>query len=84
MAGTRREGADAYQRALGLLVRREHSRRDLARKLAQRGGEPAEAAAAVEKLAGQLQKLSVLLDQIFPPQSSLPQQSISEPSCTAA
>ena len=53
MAGARREGADAYQRALGLLVRREHSRRDLARKLAQRGVEPAEAAAAVERLAGQ-------------------------------
>ena len=53
MAGARREGADAYQRALGLLVRREHSRRDLARKLAQRGIEPAEAEAAVERLAGQ-------------------------------
>ena len=53
MAGQRREGADAYQRALGLLVRREHSRRDLARKLAQRGIEPAEAEAAVERLAGQ-------------------------------
>ena len=53
MAGARREGADAYQRALGLLVRREHSRRDLARKLAQRGVEPAEAEAAVERLAGQ-------------------------------
>ena len=41
MAGGRRGGADGpvdpYQRALGLLVRREHSRRDLARKLAQRG-----------------------------------------------
>lgn len=53
MAGPRREGADAYQRALGLLVRREHSRRDLTRKLAQRGVEPAEAEAAVERLAGQ-------------------------------
>lgn len=53
MAGPRREGADAYQRALGLLVRREHSRRDLARKLAQRGIEPAEAEAAVDRLAGQ-------------------------------
>ncbi|MDY0021059.1 regulatory protein RecX [Arenimonas caeni] len=53
MAGARREAADAYQRALGLLVRREHSRRDLARKLAQRGVEPAEAEAAVERLAGQ-------------------------------
>src|SRR5690606_29179651 len=53
VAGSRREGLDAYQRALGLLVRREHSRRDLTRKLAQRGVEPAEAEAAVERLAGQ-------------------------------
>lgn len=53
MARPRGEPADAYQRALGLLVRREHSRRDLARKLEQRGIEPAEASAAVEKLAGQ-------------------------------
>ena len=40
------------QRALGLLVRREHSRRELTRKLAARGVEPADAAAAVERLAG--------------------------------
>ncbi|KFL35540.1 regulatory protein RecX [Arenimonas donghaensis] len=53
MGRARGEPADAYQRALGLLVRREHSRRDLARKLEQRGIEPAEASAAVEKLAGQ-------------------------------
>jgi regulatory protein len=53
MGRSRGEPADAYQRALGLLVRREHSRRDLARKLEQRGIEPAEASAAVEKLAGQ-------------------------------
>lgn len=53
MGRPRGEAADAYQRALGLLVRREHSRRDLARKLAQRGVEPAEAEAAVERLAGQ-------------------------------
>lgn len=53
MAGSRREDATAYQRALGLLVRREHSRRDLTRKLAQRGVEPTEAAAAVDRLAGQ-------------------------------
>lgn len=39
------------QRALGLLVRREHSRKELGRKLASRGVEAGEAAAAVEKLA---------------------------------
>lgn len=43
---------DAYQKALELLVRREHSRRDLKRKLGLRGADPEEAAAAVEKLAG--------------------------------
>ena len=53
MGRPRGESADAYQRALGLLVRREHSRRDLSRKLAQRGVEPAEADAAVERLAEQ-------------------------------
>lgn len=53
MGRPRGEAADAYQRALGLLVRREHSRRDLSRKLAQRGVEPVEADAAVERLAEQ-------------------------------
>lgn len=43
---------DAYQKALELLVRREHSRRDLKRKLGLRGADPAEAEAAIEKLAG--------------------------------
>lgn len=43
----------AYQRAAGLLVRREHSRRELKRKLAARGVEADEAEAAVERLAGQ-------------------------------
>ncbi|GAB2493698.1 regulatory protein RecX [Arenimonas alkanexedens] len=43
---------DAYQKALELLVRREHSRRDLKRKLGLRGADPEEAAAAIEKLAG--------------------------------
>jgi regulatory protein len=38
------------QRALGLLTRREHSRKELTRKLAARGVERDEAAAAVEKL----------------------------------
>lgn len=40
------------QRALALLVRREHSRKELARKLAERGIEADAAAAAVERLAG--------------------------------
>ena len=57
MAGGRRGGADGpadpYQRALGLLVRREHSRRDLVRKLAVRGVPADEARDAVERLAGQ-------------------------------
>jgi regulatory protein len=38
------------QRALGLLVRREHSRKELTRKLAARGVEPQAAAEAVERL----------------------------------
>ncbi|HRN61525.1 MAG TPA: recombination regulator RecX [Luteimonas sp.] len=41
----------ATQRALGLLVRREHSRKELARKLAARGVEPDEAQAAIGRLA---------------------------------
>ncbi len=43
--------APRTQRALGLLVRREHSRKELARKLAARGIEADEAAAAVDRLA---------------------------------
>lgn len=39
------------QRALGLLVRREHSRRELTRKLSARGVEADEARAAVDRLA---------------------------------
>lgn len=39
------------QRALGLLVRREHSRRELVRKLEVRGIEPDQAEAAVARLA---------------------------------
>ncbi|KRG69210.1 recombinase RecX [Pseudoxanthomonas dokdonensis] len=41
------------QRALALLTRREHSRRELARKLVERGVEAAEAEAVVERLAGE-------------------------------
>ena len=41
------------QRALALLVRREHSRRELARKLTARGVAAEDAAAAVERLAGE-------------------------------
>ncbi len=42
---------DPTQKAMELLVRREHSRRDLKRKLGLRGADPAQAEAAVEKLA---------------------------------
>lgn len=41
------------QRALGLLVRREHSRRELERKLAARGVEAEEAARAIERMAAE-------------------------------
>lgn len=43
---------DPLQKAMELLVRREHSRRDLKRKLGLRGGDPLEAEAAIERLAG--------------------------------
>lgn len=39
------------QRALGLLTRREHSRKELVRKLAARGVDGVEAAAAIDRLA---------------------------------
>jgi regulatory protein len=41
---------DPYQKALGLLVRREHSRRELERKLTDRGAEPAQSADALDRL----------------------------------
>lgn len=41
------------QRALGLLVRREHSRKELTRKLQARGVERDQAEAAVARLAGE-------------------------------
>lgn len=50
---SRRPEPSPEQRALGLLVRREHSRKELARKLAARGVDTAEAAAAVERMAGE-------------------------------
>ena len=46
----RRPEPSPVQRALGLLTRREHSRKELTRKLTDRGVERAEAAAAIEKL----------------------------------
>lgn len=46
----RRPEPTPTQRALGLLVRREHSERELARKLKARGVAPDDARAAVEKL----------------------------------
>lgn len=47
----KRQPASTLQRALGLLVRREHSRKELARKLVTRGLDAEEVAAAVDKLA---------------------------------
>lgn len=48
-----RSQAPAYQRALGLLVRREHSASELKRKLRDRGVEPDELDAALESLQRQ-------------------------------
>lgn len=50
-ARSRRPPPTATQRALGLLVRREHSRKELSRKLAARGVESTEAEAAINKLS---------------------------------
>ncbi|GAA5076158.1 recombination regulator RecX [Lysobacter panacisoli] len=41
------------QRALGLLARREHSRKELSRKLTSRGLDAGEVKAAVDRLAGE-------------------------------
>lgn len=41
---------DPYQKALGLLVRREHSRRELKRKLTDRGAEPGQSEVAIDRL----------------------------------
>lgn len=46
----RRPEATPAQRALGLLTRREHSARELERKLGARGIEPAEARATVDRM----------------------------------
>ncbi|MFC4727017.1 regulatory protein RecX [Coralloluteibacterium thermophilus] len=43
---------DPVARAIGLLARREHSRRELARKLVAKGVEPEAAREAVETLSG--------------------------------
>ncbi|KAF1722549.1 recombination regulator RecX [Pseudoxanthomonas japonensis] len=52
-AGRRRKPVEQtpLQRALGLLTRREHSRRELSRKLASRGVEAADVRSAVDRLA---------------------------------
>ena len=47
----RRPEPSPTQRALGLLTRREHSRKELARKLASRGVGTDEVAAVIDKLA---------------------------------
>lgn len=51
--GRRFKEQTPVQRALGLLVRREHSKKELNRKLQARGIEPETAQAAVERLAGE-------------------------------
>ncbi|MEA9595750.1 recombination regulator RecX [Xanthomonas campestris] len=51
--GRRLKEQTPVQRALGLLVRREHSKKELNRKLQARGIEPEAAQAAVERLAGE-------------------------------
>ena len=48
----RRPELSATQRALGLLTRREHSRKELVRKLTSRGMDAAEVESAVDRLAG--------------------------------
>lgn len=47
----KRPAQTPVQRALGLLVRREHSRRELGRKLVARGLEADEVEAAIDRLA---------------------------------
>lgn len=42
---------DAFRKAIGLQARREHSRKELGRKLQARGLDPAEAGAALDRLA---------------------------------
>ena len=49
----RRPEPSPAQRALGLLVRREHSRKELVNKLAARGVPKADAEAAVERMAAE-------------------------------
>ncbi|WP_293707240.1 recombination regulator RecX [Stenotrophomonas sp. UBA7606] len=49
--GKRRREQTPLQRALGLLVRREHSRKELGRKLKSRGLDPDEVDTAISRLA---------------------------------
>lgn len=52
-AGSAPTPPDAYQKALGLLVRREHSRTELRRKLVAKGADHADTEQALDTLAGQ-------------------------------
>jgi regulatory protein len=56
-----RPPASALNRAVGLLSRREHSERELSRKLVQRGLEPEEVGSAIRRL----QSLSLQSDERF-------------------
>lgn len=49
----KRDKATAYAKALGMLARREHSRRELGRKLRQGGYEAEEATDALDRLGAQ-------------------------------
>ena len=51
----RRPEPSPTQRALGLLTRREHSRLELARKLAHRGVETGDAKAAIDKWENEME-----------------------------
>lgn len=52
-SGDEKSKPSAYDKALGLLARREHSRRELKLKLRQRGYEGEEAGAALDRLGEQ-------------------------------
>ena len=49
----REDTRSVYDKALGLLARREHSARELKTKIAQRGHDAGEADAAIDRLQGQ-------------------------------
>ena len=70
----RREGAEppkAYDRALGLLVRREHSARELERKLKSKGYEAADGSIGVAAFTARAQELADKYGSRFAPPALL-------------